>query len=128
PLNLKGTNITEYAQIVAIADCFDALISSRRHRKAYTVQEAIEFMFAAGNYYYNAELVKVFLKPITAYPLSSILTLSNGQMAVVSWYSSAIAHRPIVKIIREANGAPVHTPYELDLPKACNITVVSSSA
>jgi len=128
PLNLKGNSITEYAQIVAIADCYDALTSSRMHRMAYTVQEAIEFMFAAGNYFYNADLVKVFLKPITAYPLSSILTLSNGQMAVVSSYSSAIAHRPVVKIIREANGTPVHTPYELDLAKECNITIVSSTA
>lgn len=125
PQRLPGKGITEYAQIVSLADCYDALISSRRHRGAYKVQEAIEFMFAAGNYYFDAELIRDFLRPIIAYPLSSILTLSSGQIGVVSSYRSAIAHRPVVRIIRESNGNAVTTPYELDLASACNITVVS---
>jgi len=125
PYRFGGNRLSEYAQIVAIADTFNALISARSYRDAHKVQEAIEFMFASGNYLFDAELVRRFLKPITAYPISSILMLSNGQIGVVSSYSTAILHRPVVQIIREASGSTVITPYELDLANTRNVTVVS---
>ncbi|WP_028612078.1 HD-GYP domain-containing protein [Paenibacillus harenae] len=125
PLGRQGNDIPEYAQIVAMSDIYDALISPRRYREAYKADNVIEFMLGSGNTYFNADLVKIFLKHITAFPLSSVLKLSSGQTGIVTAYSSSIAHRPVVQIIREANGTNVPSPYELDLADIRNITVVS---
>ncbi len=40
PNNLKGDEIPIWAQVVSIADCFDALISDRPYKKAFTYKEA----------------------------------------------------------------------------------------
>jgi hypothetical protein len=55
------------------------------------------------------------------------VTLSTGQTGIVTAYSSIIAHRPVVKIIREADGQRVPLPYELDLTLAStsNVTVLA---
>ncbi|WP_419871905.1 hypothetical protein [Candidatus Pristimantibacillus sp. PTI5] len=42
-------------------------------------------------------------------------------------YSSAIANRPVVQIIKEADGHQVHEPDVLDLAASRNITIVSST-
>ncbi len=127
PLHAKKGQIHEYAQIIAICDMYDALTSPRRYRNAYPPEDVIEFMNASGNYYFDAGLVKLFLKQIAAYPLSSVVTLSNGQTGIVTAYSSSIAHRPVVKIIQEADGQRVPMPYELDLALASTsrLTVLS---
>lgn len=48
PVRMSGGEIPEMAQMVAMADVFDALTSPRYHRQAYTENEAIEFLFGAG--------------------------------------------------------------------------------
>lgn len=124
PFGRQGAAIPEYARIVALADSYDALVSPRRYRDAYRADDVIEFLFASGDYYFDARLVQLFLQRMKAFPLSSILTLSSGQTGVVTSYRSSLAHRPVVRIIQEAGGQAVGTPYELDLASSSTITVL----
>lgn len=128
PLGKQGISIPEYARIVAIADSYNALVSPRRYRPSYRADDAVELLYASGNYYFDAELVNLFLKRMKAFPVSSVLTLSSGQTGIVKSYSSSIVHRPVVQIIREANGSAVTTPYELDLASSSNITVLHATS
>lgn len=115
PRKLKGDGIHEYAQIVAIADVFDALTSPRPHRKRHTPSEAIEFLFAAGNTYFNIDLIKLFCKHISIYPVATTVLLSTGQIAVVVSNDPLAVSRPVVRIIREANGSAPAEAYEIDM-------------
>ena len=42
PDGLEGSEISQGARIVAVADSFDAMTSDRPYRKAYTIEEALE--------------------------------------------------------------------------------------
>jgi putative nucleotidyltransferase with HDIG domain len=42
PDGLAGSEISQGARIVAVADSFDAMTSDRPYRKAYTIEEALE--------------------------------------------------------------------------------------
>ena len=44
PMGLKGEQIPIWAQIVSVADVFDALISERVYKKAYTPEKALEMI------------------------------------------------------------------------------------
>ena len=44
PLGLKGDKISPFAKIIAVADVFDALTSSRPYREAMTVEDALEIL------------------------------------------------------------------------------------
>ena len=48
PEGLKGDDIPISAQIVAVADCFDALISERVYKKAYTPVQAYEMILSGA--------------------------------------------------------------------------------
>ncbi|WP_028609375.1 HD-GYP domain-containing protein [Paenibacillus harenae] len=124
PRGLKGNEIHMYAQIVGIADTFDALTSPRPHRKRHTANEAIEFLFAAGGTYFDIELIKLFCKHISIYPISTSLLLSTGQVGVVSENNELAVHRPRVRIIMEKDGTQPKEPYEIELKDELYITIV----
>lgn len=124
PRGLKENDIHMYAQIVGLADTFDALTSPRPHRKRYTASEAIEFLFAAGGTFFDFELIKLFCRHISIYPIATTLLLSTGQVGVVSENTELAVHRPRVRIIKEADGSEPKSPYELELKDEHFITIV----
>jgi response regulator RpfG family c-di-GMP phosphodiesterase len=64
PKGLKGDEIPLYGRIVAIADVFDALTSKRPYKKAWTFEEAVEFIKHNAGNHFDPELVKLFLANI----------------------------------------------------------------
>jgi len=126
PRQLKQKEIHEYAQIVAIADVYDALTSARSYRVGFTPGEASEFLFASGNQYFNIDLVKHFLKHISIYPVSTTVQLNTGQIGVVAAVDPDANNRPIVRITTEADGTPCKSPYEIDLQKHYNILIMKT--
>ncbi|RAP75319.1 HD-GYP domain-containing protein [Paenibacillus montanisoli] len=124
PRKLKRHEIHEYAQIVAIADVYDALTSPRPHRKRYSPSEAIEFLFAAGNTYFDLDLIKLFCKHISIYPVATTVMLSSGQVAVVALNDPLAVHRPTVRIIREMDGREPSSPYQIDLKDEHSLMIV----
>lgn len=58
--HLKGKDISTYAQIVAIADVFDALVSRRPYKKAWTNEEAYEEIVAQSGRQFDPQLVDIF--------------------------------------------------------------------
>ncbi|MFT9849930.1 HD-GYP domain-containing protein [Aneurinibacillus sp. REN35] len=124
PRKLQNNQIHEYAQIVGMADVYDALTSHRSYRQHYTPNEATEYLFAAGNSLFNLELVRLFVKHIAVYPVSSTVVLNTGQVGVVSSVDPKAVHRPIVRIVEEKDGTPVSSPYEVNLQQRTNIVIV----
>jgi HD-GYP domain-containing protein (c-di-GMP phosphodiesterase class II) len=126
PRGLKGNEIHEYAQIVAIADVYDALTSPRSYRNAYSAGEAIEFLYANGNKWFNVDLIKSFCSHIAIYPVASTVQLNTGQIGVVVSFIPKASNRPIVRIIQESGGQAVKSAYEIDLNKEFNITIIKT--
>lgn len=124
PRGLKKEEIHLYGQIVGLADTYDALVSPRPHRKRYTTSEAIEFLFAAGGTFFDHELIKLFCSHISVYPVATTLLLSTGQEVVVSQNNDLAVHRPRVRVIKEADGTEVTSPYEIELKDEMHITIV----
>jgi HD-GYP domain-containing protein (c-di-GMP phosphodiesterase class II) len=64
PNGLQGEEIHLYAQIVAIADCYDAMTSSRPYRKGRSKSAAIKELRKASGTQFSPELVEIFLGAI----------------------------------------------------------------
>ncbi|NGQ93758.1 HD-GYP domain-containing protein [Brevibacillus sp. SYP-B805] len=126
PYRAKQSGIHPYAQIVALCDVFNALVSPRHYRDAYTLSEAVEFLYGAGNKYFDVSLIKLFLKHICVYPVESKVLLSNGKVGVVTFADHETVHRPVVKVIREPDGSVVHSPYEIDLKQNVDVVIVNT--
>jgi HD-GYP domain-containing protein (c-di-GMP phosphodiesterase class II) len=61
PDKLSGDDIPLFAAIIAIADTFDAMTSTRPYRKAFSEEKALEEIVRVGGTQLKAELVTVFV-------------------------------------------------------------------
>ncbi len=62
PDGLKGDEITIWAQIVSIADVYDALTSERCYKAAYTPDKAVDMIKNGECGVFNPELLKYFIE------------------------------------------------------------------
>ncbi len=72
PDHLKEDEIPLSARIMAIADVFDALISIRPYKKAFTIEEAIGIIHKEKGTHFQAEIVDAFDKA-----MDEIKSISN---------------------------------------------------
>ncbi len=62
PRGLKGEQIPLAARIFAIVDAWDALVSDRPYRKAWTKKEALKHIIDQAGSHFDAEVVKGFVE------------------------------------------------------------------
>lgn len=61
PKGLSGKNIPFAGRIMAVADVYDALISERTYKKAFTHNEAMEIISDGSGSHFDPDIVEVFL-------------------------------------------------------------------
>jgi len=61
PHGLKGTDIPLHGRIMAIVDAYDALVSKRPYKKAYTDEEAVNIISKDSCKQFDPKIVEVFL-------------------------------------------------------------------
>lgn len=109
PNRISGAEIHKLAQIVGIADIYDAMTSDRPYRRALAPAEAIEYIMGAAGRYYDMDLVNIFVRKINPYPTGSLVELNDGRTAVVDSVPKGFPLRPDVRII---SGMPGNYTYE----------------
>ena len=62
PRGLKGTDIPLCGRIMAVADVYDALVSDRPYKKAFTHEKAVEIIFENKGTQFDPQIVDVFLE------------------------------------------------------------------
>lgn len=107
PKGLKGDDIHLNAQIGAIVDVYDALSSDRVYRKRFLPHEALEYMKTGEGTHFNPVLLKTFIDSVAPYPSGSLVKLSSGETAMVIEVDKNAASRPIVKLLRDAEGQDI---------------------
>lgn len=68
PDGLAGCKIPIYAQIVSLADCYDALTSARCYKRAYSHEESVRMLQNGECGAFNPELMQCFLKIAPSLP------------------------------------------------------------
>jgi len=64
PLGLRGAAIPIFGRIVAVADVFDALMTKRVYKPAYTFARSVEIIKESRGKNFDPDLVEAFLKGI----------------------------------------------------------------
>lgn len=121
PNNLLGKEIHIFSKIASVCDVFDALISDRSYRRAVPVNEAMEYLFAAGGAEFSLETIKAFSESINVFPKDTLVCLSDGREGIIYEANNEIHSRPKVKIYGEENKEV--TTYIVDLMDYNNIVI-----
>lgn len=102
PLGVGDDKISLYARIISIADVYDALVTERPYKKAFTQRDAIEIIMSMTGEL-DITIMKSFLESIILYPVGSIVQLSNGEKAQVVENTAHYALRPKVVSVESGN-------------------------
>lgn len=126
PTGLVGPAIDPLAQIVGLADVFEALSHPRAYRSPYTALEALEQVSEMKGEYFEAGIVAALINEISAFPLDSYVQLSTGAIAQVVGTNPDNILRPEVLVRWDADWSIVDPPRRLDLADSPEITVARS--
>lgn len=61
PRSLKGKNIPQSARIMALADVYDALLSNRPYKKAWSYKDTIDYIVSLKGSKFDPDIVDAFL-------------------------------------------------------------------
>lgn len=125
PRGLKGNEIHEYAKWIGLADSFDAMTTNRVYRKAMLPHQAMERLYGGAGTLYEKTQIELFRDRIAVYPIGMTVKLNTGETGVVSAVNAAVPHRPIIRILQDADGEDLKQPVEVDLSEKLNIMITS---
>lgn len=99
PYGAGGDEISPYARVISVADIYDALVTVRSYKEAFSQRDAVEMIMSMTSGL-DIEVMKSFLGSVILYPVDSIVNLSNGEKAkVVENHSSNILRPTVVGLI-----------------------------
>ncbi len=101
PRGIAGSDIHDFAKIVAICNTYDNLISPFSDEETCHPYEACEKIMALAEKRFDHRMVVQFLRSIALYPTGSSLKLSTGEVGVVIDQNRGLPSRPVVRIIRK---------------------------
>ena len=126
------------SRIVTIADCYDAMTSSRVYRREpMSPSKVLGFMFGKAGTSFDPTLMKLFMICVGIIPIGSLVLLDTDEYAVVLKPATdpANAEHPYVKVITNEEGTPVDDGREIDLQEkdesgeyCCNIVRLIDTA
>lgn len=95
PLGAAKPQITPYAKFLSVADIYDALVTERPYKKAFSQRTAVEIMMSMTNEL-DMTALKSFLESMILYPVGTVVELSNGEKAKVVKNNPHYILRPVV--------------------------------
>ena len=122
PRGLKGEDIHLYAQIIGVADVFDAVTSNRVYRKALLPHEGLELLYSSAVNQFNIPIVEAFKNSVAVYPNGISVELSDKRKGVVVSQNKHTCDRPNIRILRDVNGDV--EPYTVDLSIELNVVII----
>ncbi len=123
PNGLKGDNIHLFPRIVAICDVYDALTSNRVYKNKIAPHFAIEYLISMGNHEFDYELVKIFVKHITVYPVGTLVRFNTGEAAEIIENNEGCPTRPVVSVKYDQYGNLLKGNRVIDLTKHLYINI-----
>lgn len=98
PNGFSANQIHEFSKIIAIADVYDAMTSSRTYRKAFCPFDVVENFELEGFIKYDPKYLMVFLERIVESYLHNLVRLSDGREGEVVMINKLSLSKPMVRI------------------------------
>jgi len=108
PRKLNGDQLAGATRILAIADCFGAMVRPRPYRKALVGKDALRELFLLKEQF-STDLIQLLIKTIGVFPPGSLVRLANGETAVVVRSTEDRSH-PLICSFINTSGMPMVEP------------------
>ena len=117
PLGVSSDKMHLFAKILSVVDIYDALVTERSYKKAFSQRDAVE-MIMSMTQELDLEVMRSFLESMILYPVDTIVQLSNGEKAKVVQNNPGYILRP--KVVGIDSGKI----YDLGRDMRCNNIII----
>lgn len=122
PDGLRADEIDPIAQILGVADVFEAFSHARAYRSPFTAYEALERVVALREEYLDGATVDALANEISVFPLDSYVKLSSGAIGRVIAANPDNLMRPTIEVLWNESWTPID-PEILSLGQAPHIAI-----
>nr|WP_320146709.1 HD domain-containing phosphohydrolase [uncultured Anaeromusa sp.] len=98
PEGLKGDDISPLAQLVAIADVYDAMVSPRPYREAHSPLEALEELLQGMFERFNPAICMKMADRLKDLLLGATVVLDDGREGVIRQFPHSLSPRPLIEL------------------------------
>ena len=105
-------------RILTIADCYDAMTSSRVYRREpMSPSKVLNMMLSKSGKAFDSVLLKLFVNCVGIIPIGSLVMLNTNELAVVLKPAAdkADTERPFIRVITDPQGNSIDHGLEIDL-------------
>lgn len=124
PKGLRAAQISQAAQVVGLADCFDELCNPDEPELALTPHEALSVMHGQQRQRFDPTTMTSFVRCMGLYPPGTVVRLSNGGVGTVVAVNSRRPLTPTLQVYDPA--APSQGARFIDLAKTPALTIVGA--
>jgi putative nucleotidyltransferase with HDIG domain len=100
----RERNFGEVTEIVAVADCYDAMTTLRSYSTPFTPKAAVDNILRLAGNSLDGEMVRKFVEMMGEYPVGALVRLDTNEIAVVVRPNTVYSDAPEIKVAVDGNG------------------------
>jgi putative nucleotidyltransferase with HDIG domain len=110
PKALRGDKISLYSRIVGVVCSYDAIIAKRMFKSQIDTHTAVMELLKGRNKTYDENIVRYLIVCVSAYPLGSLVLLSDNSIGRVTKTNPESPRFPFVQVMIDKDGARISEP------------------
>lgn len=115
PQGVNGKNIHEFAKIIAIADCFEALTHFRPYRRCVLPYDAIQTVLQLSKSQLDRIMANSLVNALSIYPPGTCVRLASGEVGIVTKVNEGAPLSPVISLCYDREGHEIKESKIIDL-------------
>ncbi len=125
PFHKKSDRIPLEVKIVSVCDYFDELVNGIGYERK-KVYEVVEYLRTVGAYLFDFDVVTKIISNIAWFPNGSNVIINDGDMAEVISQNKGLPDRPIIRLIKKADGNYYEEKIIKDLTEHLTVFIIDT--
>ncbi len=114
PQGLKDKQISELAQIIGLADLYEAMVHQRPYRNKFSPLETVKLILNNKSAF-DCRIIKILIEKIGIFPVGVSVRLNTKETGSVIKENPRLPLRPVVNIFFDGAGKQLKDPKQIDL-------------
>lgn len=114
PQGLTKESISEYAQIIGLADVYEAMMHERPYRERYTSLETARIILN-NKRIFSRKVMKSLLETFGLFPVDTLVQLNTKEIGVVVKPNPEAISRPVIDILIDSYGKELKQPKRINM-------------
>lgn len=123
PNGLKADQINNDARLLAITDCYSAMIQPRAYREQVLPRDALREIFQQRGKTIDEPLARLFIEVMGLFAPGTLVELKSGEIALVTGRGRGL-NQPMLAVITNSQQAPLDHPQTVTLQDSKEITSI----